>query len=60
MQVTADFDSQDGRLALASPAAYLIVTATPTEVASLAGVGAADWTARESLQAGRALGHPVF
>ncbi len=60
MQVTADFDRQDGRLALTSPAAYLLVTATAAEVASLAAVAAADWTARESLQVGRALGHPVF
>ncbi len=60
MQVTADFDPHDGRLALALPAAYLLVTATAAEVESLAAVEGADWIGRGSLQVGRALGHPVF
>lgn len=60
MQVTADFDHQDGRLALTWPSAHLLVTASAAGVASLAAVAGADWTARKSLQGGQALGHPVF
>jgi hypothetical protein len=57
---TADFHQDDERLALATPTAYLLVTATASDVASLAAVSKADWSARGSLQVGRALGHPVF
>lgn len=60
MQATADFDREDGRLALATPTAYLLVTATAAEVSSLADVADANWGARQSLRVGEALGHPVF
>lgn len=58
--MTADFDRQDERLALSSSTAYLLVTASASDVASLSAVGDAEWGGRGSLQVGRALGHPVF
>lgn len=56
----ADYDARDGVLSLSGQGFYLQVRMSPAELGSLSAVGAASWEDRTSIEAGAALGHPVF